>query len=81
MDSETTVFNVDDIDSVLIEQALKEISDALEEKDYNAINQLVGYLISGDLGYISTYKDSRKKISKLERTKILEVILRKYLNK
>lgn len=81
MNSETTIFNVEDIDSVLIEQVLREVHDALEEKDYNAINQLVGYLISGDLGYISTYKDSRKKISKLERTKILEVILRKYLNK
>lgn len=79
MDTATTVFNVEDIDSVLVEQVLKEVYEALEEKGYNAINQIVGYLISGDPGYISTYKESRKKISKLERTKIVEALLKNYM--
>ena len=81
MDSATTVFNVNDIDNVLVEQILSEVYEALEEKGYNAINQIVGYLISGDPGYISTYKESRKKISKLERTQIVEVLLRNYIKK
>ena len=81
MDSATTVFNVNDIDNVLVEQILSEVYEALEEKGYNAINQIVGYLISGDPGYISTYKESRKKISKLERTQIVEILLRNYIKK
>lgn len=82
MDSNTTVlFDVNDIDNVLVEQVLKEVYEALEEKGYNAINQIVGFLISGDPGYISTYKESRKKISKLERTQIVEVLLRSYMSR
>lgn len=75
----TCLFDVNDIDNVLVNQVLKEVYEALEEKGYNAINQIVGYLISGDPGYISTYKESRKKISKLERTQIVEVLLRNYM--
>ncbi len=82
MESSTTVlFDVNDIDNVLVEQTIKEVYEALEEKGYNPVNQIVGYLISGDPGYISTYKESRKKISKLERTQIVEVFLRKYMSK
>lgn len=80
MESNTTfLFDVSDIDNVLVEQTIKEVYDALEEKGYNPVNQIVGYLISGDPGYISTYKESRKKISKLERTQIVEVLLRSYM--
>ena len=53
----------------------------LKEKGYDPINQLVGYLMSGDLGYISSYKECRNKISKLDRSMILEVILKRYLDK
>lgn len=80
MNSGTTLFDVSEIDNVLVDQILREVYEALEEKGYNAINQIVGYLISGDPGYISTYKESRKKISKLERTQIVETLLRSYLN-
>lgn len=80
MESNTTfLFDLADIDDVLVEQTIKEVYDALEEKGYNPINQIVGYLISSDPGYISTYKESRKKISKLERTQIVEVLLRNYM--
>lgn len=82
MESNTTfLFDVADIDNVLVEQTIKEVYDALEEKGYNPINQIVGYLISGDPGYISTYNESRNKISKLERTQIVEVLLRNYMSK
>lgn len=75
----TSVFDISDIDDVLVSQTIKDVYEALEEKGYNAVNQIVGYIISGDPGYISTYKESRKKISKLERTQIVEVLLRNYM--
>jgi uncharacterized protein (UPF0297 family) len=82
MDSNTTfLFDVSEIDNVLVDQTIKDVYEALEEKGYNPINQIVGYLISGDPGYISSYKESRKKICKLERTQIIEVLLRNYLDK
>lgn len=82
MDTNTTsIFDISDIDDVLVEDIINDVYVALEEKGYNAINQIVGYIISGDPGYISTYKESRKKISKLERTQIVEVLLRNYMKK
>ncbi|MBO6145296.1 MAG: IreB family regulatory phosphoprotein [Bacilli bacterium] len=82
MESNTTyLFDVSEIDNVLVEETIKEVYESLEEKGYNAVNQIVGYLISGDPGYISSYNDSRKKISKLERTQIVEVLLRNYMKK
>ncbi len=82
MESNTTfLFDVSEIDNILVEETIKEVYDALEEKGYNPINQIVGYLISGDPGYISSYNESRKKISKLERNQIVEVLLRNYLQK
>ena len=52
-----------------------------EERGYNPINQLVGYIMSGDPGYISSHKEARNKITKIERNKILEVILREYIKR
>ena len=77
----TMVFKVDELEDYMIGEVLAYVNDALNEKGYNGINQIVGYLMSGDLGYISSYKDSRKKIQKLEREKILESLLKYYLNK
>jgi uncharacterized protein (UPF0297 family) len=80
MESNTTnLFNVDEFNSAVILETLKDVYEALEEKGYNPINQLVGYLISGDPGYISSYKEARTKISKIDRTKILEVIVKNYM--
>ena len=82
MEANTTfLFDVSEIDTVLVEETIKEVYDSLKEKGYNPINQIVGYLISGDPGYISSYNDSRKKICKLERTQIVEVLLRNYMQK
>ena len=78
---ETKIYNAEDFDDALIAQTLKDVVEILEERGYNPINQIVGYLISGDPGYISSYKESRKKICKLERTQIIEVLLRNYLSK
>ena len=51
----------------------------LEERGYNAKNQLVGYLISGDPGYISSHKEARNKITKFDRIKILEILVENFL--
>lgn len=75
----TMVFRVDELENYMITETLSHVNNALNEKGYNGINQIEGYLMSGDLGYISSYKDSRKKIQKLEREKILEALLKYYL--
>ena len=53
----------------------------MEKKGYNPINQLVGYLLSGDPTYVTSYEDARKKIRTLERDEILEELIRSYLEK
>ena len=60
---------------------LKIVYDALKEKGYNPINQMVGYILSEDPTYITTHKNARAIISKMERDEILEVLLKSYLNK
>lgn len=76
---ETRLFNVEELETTLVQKTLNEIYDALEERGYNPINQLVGYLLSGDPGYISSYKDARKKITSLDRAKIIETLLKNYI--
>lgn len=77
----TNVFDLKNINDILVKETLLDAIDALEERGYNSVNQIVGYLISGDSGYISNYKETRKKISKLDRADILEVLLRNYVEK
>ena len=74
----TSLFNVRDIDNELIRSILSEVWDSLEERGYNPSNQIVGYLISGDPGYISSYKDARSKIQEIDRAKIVEVLLQEF---
>ncbi len=78
---DTKVFDVDSLNDRLIEETLKEVYDSLKEVGYNPINQIVGYLMSGDPGYISSHNNSRKKVMKLDRDLIVELLLRKYLSK
>lgn len=75
----TTLFEIEDITNALIETTLDEIYDALKEKGYNPISQIVGYLVSGDPGYITNYKNARDKMLGLDRNKILELMVRNYL--
>ena len=80
MSSETThLFDINELNEALIESTIKDVYDALEERGYNPTKQIVGYLISGDLGYISSYKKSRSKISKLDRNKIVEIMFKEYI--
>ena len=77
----TTLFDIKEIQNALVETTLAEVYDALLERGYNPINQIVGYLISGDPGYISSFKNARDKIVAIDRSKILEIILKGYLEK
>lgn len=75
----TKTYSSDDFNNVLIEDTVKEVIIILEERGYNPINQIVGYLMSGDPGYISSHKEARNKLTRFERTKILEVLVKNYI--
>ena len=68
-------------DECKTKEILEDVYSSLEKKGYKPINQLVGYLISGDPTYITNYNGARALISKLERDEILEEVLRVYLKK
>ena len=74
----TSLFKVSDLEVANAKLILKEVYQILEERGYNAINQIVGYLISGDPGYISSYKVARDKIVSIERADLLAYILKDY---
>ena len=76
---ETVSFKVEKDKNIKAREILKEVYHALEEKGYNPINQIVGYIISGDLGYISSYKEARNRIAKIDRTTLVEELSKNYL--
>ena len=61
------------------EKTIRKACAAMEEKGYNPINQLVGYLLSGDPAYITSHNDARSLIRKIERDELLEEFVRSYL--
>lgn len=75
----TIIFDIENMENDHIKDVLYDVCDSLEDKGYNAIQQLVGYLMSGDLGYISNHREARKKLAKIDKEKILEVVLNEYL--
>ena len=77
--NDTILFDTSEVNNALIKETLADVVEALSERGYNPINQLVGYIISGDLGYISSYKMARNRIAKIDRTVLVEVLLKEYL--
>ena len=63
-----------------IHEIVQQVYDALKEKGYNPVNQLVGYILSEDPTYITTYKNARALIRKVDRDDLLQAMLRNYLN-
>ncbi len=64
-----------------VAQSIDFVYEALIEKGYNPINQIIGYILSGDSSYITSYKDARTVIKKFERDEILEEVITHYLNR
>ena len=59
---------------------LKDVYEALTEKGYNPVNQIVGYIMTGDPTYITSHKNARSLIMKVERDEILEVLFENYID-
>jgi uncharacterized protein (UPF0297 family) len=75
----TISFKIDDVNSALILDTLKTVKSILEEKGYNPINQIVGYILSGDPTYITSHNDARNKIRTIERDELLEKMVKNYI--
>ena len=75
----TMSFKVDKDKSLRAKEILKEVYQALVEKGYNPINQIVGYILSGDPTYITSYDDARNLIRQLDRDELLEKLVRNYI--
>ena len=81
-DRNTILFNSPDKDGQqTTESILKSVYAALEEKGYNAIDQMVGYILSGDPSYITGHNNARNIIRHIERDDLVEELLRAFLKK
>ena len=76
---ETMKFDVEREQNERVKETLKEVYSALEEKGYNPINQIVGYILSGDPTYITRHKGARNLIRKIERDELLEKMVKEYI--
>ena len=79
MSEPTTVFSIYEDKDGEIKQILTEVYDALKEKGYNPINQIVGYLLTEDPTYITNYNNARSMICKIDRDELLQVLVKSYL--
>ncbi len=78
-DQDTRKFRVEKEEVRKASQILREVYAALKEKGYNPINQIVGYILSGDPAYITSYKNARTLSRTLERDELIEELVRAYL--
>ena len=74
----TRFFRVE-TDKTSVREILADVYAALTEKGYNPVNQIVGYIMSGDPTYITSYKNARNKIMKVERDELVEEMLTEYI--
>ena len=79
MSEPTTIFSIYDDKDREIRAVLTEVYRALKEKGYNPINQLVGYILSEDPTYLTTYQGARSLIRKSDRDDLLQALLKSYL--
>ena len=79
MGDATAIFSIHDKKDDEIHEIVQQVYDALKEKGYNPVNQIVGYLMSGDPTYITSHKGARSLIMRAERDEIIEVFLEDYI--
>ena len=77
----TAVFSIHDDKDQEIKQVMMLVYSALEEKGYNPVNQLVGYILSEDPTYITTYKNARALIRRIDRDDLLQALVRDYVKR
>ena len=75
----TMSFKVEKDNTIQTKEILRDVYEALVEKGYNPINQLVGYILSGDPTYITSHNDARNKIRAIERDELLEKLVKYYI--
>ena len=75
----TSLFKLSDIENALVSKTLIEVYRSLESRGYNPTRQIIGYLITGDPGYITSFENARNKITSLDREKVLEIVLKDYM--
>ncbi|MBE6922388.1 MAG: IreB family regulatory phosphoprotein [Ruminococcaceae bacterium] len=78
-DKDTLKFTVPNDDKENMRKLLRGVFDALNEKGYNPINQIVGYLLTEDPTYITNYNNARAMICKIDRDELMQVLVREYL--
>ena len=78
-DKDTLKFTVPNDDKENMRKLLRGVFDALYEKGYNPINQIVGYLLTEDPTYITNYNNARAMICKIDRDELMQVLVREYL--
>ena len=76
----TRKFSLGDQRDLEVKAILASVYQALQEKGYNPINQIVGYILSEDPTYITTHKNARAMIRKVDRDELLQILVRYYLN-
>lgn len=76
---ETMCFKVPNEGKLKTREILKEVYEALSEKGYNPVNQIVGYILSGDPTYITSHKGARNLIRQVERDELLEKMVKNYI--
>ncbi|HIZ55993.1 MAG TPA: IreB family regulatory phosphoprotein [Firmicutes bacterium] len=79
MHEKTMTFSVHEDKEREMRQILTEVYDALKQKGYNPINQIVGYILSEDPTYITTYNNARSLIRRIDRDELLQVMVKYYL--
>lgn len=75
----TSLFKISDIENAYVSKTLIEVYRSLESRGYNPTSQIIGYLITGDPGYITSFENARDKMTELDREKVLEIILKDYM--
>ena len=76
----TMIFSINGDRDQEIKNAMISVYNSLKQKGYNPINQLVGYILSEDPTYITTYNNARNIISSIDRDELLEALVKSYLN-
>ena len=80
-DKDTVKFTVPSDDKENMRRILRNVYEALTEKGYNPVNQIVGYLLTEDPPYIPNYNNARSMICKIDRDELMQVLVKEYLDK